>query len=102
MENSLAALIFSGDLSLFLPQGIGMMLVGTVIVTIFLTLVSFLGNMIGVRSASVKAGEPSNIYRLSSENFRTMQKEDPALAFVFHEWIALTLAERLSENNRLI
>jgi hypothetical protein len=31
-----------------------------------------------------------------------MHKEDPALSAVLHEWIARTLAERLSENNRLI
>jgi SulP family sulfate permease len=56
----------------------------------------------GVRSASVKAEEASTIYRLSSENVQKMQKEDPALAAVLHEWIARTLAERLAENNRLI
>lgn len=55
-----------------------------------------------VRSASVKAEEASTIYRLSSENLQKMQKEDPALAAVLHEWIARTLAERLAENNRLI
>lgn len=56
----------------------------------------------GMRSASVKAEEPSIIFRLSPENLRRMQKEDPALAAVLHEWIARTLAERLAENNRLI
>jgi len=56
----------------------------------------------GVRSASVKAEEESTIYRLSFENLQRMQKEDPALAAVLHEWIARTLAERLAENNRLI
>lgn len=56
----------------------------------------------GVRSASVRAEESSVILRLSSENLRRMQKEDPALAAVLHEWIARTLAERLVENNQLI
>lgn len=56
----------------------------------------------GVRTASVKAEEPSAIYRLSSENLGRMHTEDPALAAVLHEWIARTLAERLAENNRLI
>lgn len=56
----------------------------------------------GVRSASVKAEVPSTIYRLSSENLQRMQKEDPSLAAILHEWIARTLAERLAENNRLI
>ena len=56
----------------------------------------------GVRTASVKAEEPSTIYRLSPDHLRRMQKEDPALAALLHEWIARTLAERLAENNRLI
>jgi sulfate permease, SulP family len=56
----------------------------------------------GVRSASVKAESASRIYRLSAENLSRMQKEDPALAAVLHEWIARTMAERLAENNRLI
>jgi SulP family sulfate permease len=56
----------------------------------------------GVRSASVKAEVSSTIYRLTSESLRRIQKEDPALAALLHEWIAQTLAERLSENNRLI
>jgi SulP family sulfate permease len=56
----------------------------------------------GLRSASVKAEQPSTIYRLSKDSLRKMQKEDPALAALLHEWIARTLAERLAENNRLI
>lgn len=56
----------------------------------------------GLRSASVKAEQSSTIYRLSSKNLKRMQKEDPALAALLHEWIARTLAERLAENNRLI
>jgi SulP family sulfate permease len=59
----------------------------------------FLG---GVRTASVKAEEPSTIHRLSAESLSRMHAEDPALAAVLHEWIARTLAERLAENNRLI
>jgi SulP family sulfate permease len=56
----------------------------------------------GVRSASVKAEEASVAYRLSSQDLKRMQNEDPALAAVLHEWIARTLAQRLAENNRLI
>lgn len=48
VEISLAALIFSGDLSQFLPRGIGIMLLGTVIVTIIIALTSTLVNMVGV------------------------------------------------------
>ncbi|MBL8063518.1 MAG: SLC26A/SulP transporter family protein [Anaerolineales bacterium] len=56
----------------------------------------------GLRSASVKAEQPSTVYRLSAKNLKRMQKDDPALAVLLHEWIARTLAERLAENNRLI
>lgn len=56
----------------------------------------------GVRSASVKAEQPSVVYRLSKQNLQKMQNEDPALAALLHEWIARTLAERLAENNRLV
>ena len=48
VEISLAALIFSGDLSRFLPRGIGIMLVGTVVVTIVIALTSSLVNMVGI------------------------------------------------------
>ena len=48
VEISLAALIFSGDLSQFLPRGIGIMLLGTVIVTIIIAVTSSLVNMVGV------------------------------------------------------
>lgn len=48
VEISLAALIFSGDLGQFLPRGIGMMLLGTVIVTTVIALTSSLVNMVGV------------------------------------------------------
>ncbi len=56
----------------------------------------------GVRSASVKAEQPSVVYRLSKQSLQKMHKEDPALAALLHEWIARTLAGRLAENNRLV
>lgn len=48
VELSLAALIFSGDLQQFLPRGIGIMLLGTFIISIFISLTSSLAGMIGV------------------------------------------------------
>ncbi len=56
----------------------------------------------GLRSASVKAEKPSRVYRLSTQNLQRIQKEDPALAALLHEWLGRMLAERLAENNRLI
>jgi SulP family sulfate permease len=48
VEISLAALIFSGDLQQFLPRGIGIMLLGTFIISIFVALTSSLAGMVGV------------------------------------------------------
>jgi SulP family sulfate permease len=56
----------------------------------------------GVRSASVKAEQPSVVYRLTSKNLRQIQKEDPALAALLHEWLGHLLAERLADNNHMI
>jgi len=56
----------------------------------------------GVRSASVKAEQPSAVYRLSARTLRSIQKEDPALAAMMHEWLGRLLAERLADNNRMV
>jgi len=56
----------------------------------------------GQRSASVKAEQPSAVYRLSAKTLRNIQKEDPALAAALHEWLGHLLAERLADNNRMV
>jgi SulP family sulfate permease len=48
VELSFAALIFSGDLSEFLPRGIGILLLGSFIVITFVSLTSSLVGMVGV------------------------------------------------------
>jgi len=48
VELSFAALIFSGDLQQFLPRGIGILLLGTSIISIFVSLTSSLVGMVGV------------------------------------------------------
>ncbi len=48
VEISFAALIFSGDLQQFLPRGIGIMLLGSFVITIIVSLTSSLVGMIGV------------------------------------------------------
>ena len=48
VELSFAALIFSGDLQQFLPRGIGILLLGSCIISIFISLTSSLVGMIGV------------------------------------------------------
>ncbi len=55
----------------------------------------------GSRSASVKAEQPSVVYRLTAKTLRRIQKEDPARAALLHEWLAHLLAERLADNNRI-
>ena len=56
----------------------------------------------GARSASVKAERPSVVYRLTTNTLIKIQREDPALASLLHEWLGHLLAERLADNNRMI
>jgi len=59
----------------------------------------YLGNK---RTASVVADRSSTVYRLSKRSLREMEKKDPEVAALLHQWIASLLAERLAENNRTI
>jgi len=59
----------------------------------------YLGNK---RTASVVADRSSVVYRLSKNSLREMEKKDPEVAALLHQWIASLLAERLAENNRTI
>lgn len=56
----------------------------------------------GLRSASVKAEQPSTVYRLTAKAMRRIQQEDPAIAAMLHEWLGRLLAERLADNNRMV
>lgn len=55
-----------------------------------------------VRTASVVAARTSSVYRLSAQSLKEMREKDPEIAALFHEWIARQLAERLSDNNRML
>ena len=59
----------------------------------------YLGN---TRTASVVADRTSIIYRLSKSALKEMEKKDPEVAALLHQWIASLLAERLANNNRTI
>jgi SulP family sulfate permease len=59
----------------------------------------YLGN---TRTASVVADRASTVYRLSKSTLKEMEKKDPEVAALLHQWIASLLAERLAENNRTI
>jgi len=59
----------------------------------------YLGN---TRTASVVAERISIVYRLSKKALKDMEKKDPEVAALLHQWIASLLAERLAENNRTI
>jgi len=59
----------------------------------------YLGNK---RTASVVADRTSVVHRLSKKALKEMEKEDPEVAALLHQWIASLLAERLAENNRTI
>ena len=53
-------------------------------------------------SADVVAETPSRLWRLARASLETMLHEDPALASRFHRRMATVLAERLTDNARLI
>jgi SulP family sulfate permease len=59
----------------------------------------YLGN---TRTASVIADRTSIVYRLSRDALKEMEKKDPEVAALLHQWIASLLAERLADNNRTI
>jgi SulP family sulfate permease len=56
----------------------------------------------GLRSASVKAERPSTVYRLTTKTLNKIQREDPALASLLHEWLGRLLAERLEDTTRTL
>jgi SulP family sulfate permease len=56
----------------------------------------------GLRTASVKAERPSTVYRLTTKIMGKIQREDPALAALLHEWLGRLLAERLADDSRTI
>jgi sulfate permease, SulP family len=55
-----------------------------------------------IRTASVVAARPSSVYRLSARALKDMHEHDPDVAAHMHEWVARLLAERLTENDRII
>jgi len=59
----------------------------------------YLGN---TRTASVVAERGSIVYRLTKDVLKKMEREDPEVAALLHQWIASLLAERLADNNRTI
>jgi sulfate permease, SulP family len=55
-----------------------------------------------IRTASVVAAKPTSVYRLSAKALKEMHDKDPDVAAHMHEWVARLLAERLTENDRII
>jgi CRP-like cAMP-binding protein len=56
----------------------------------------------GMRTASVKTETESTIYRLTTKILDKIQKEDPEISAMLHEWLGRLLAERLADNNRIV
>jgi SulP family sulfate permease len=54
------------------------------------------------RVASVVTEEPCVVLRLSADALHRMQKENPALASAFHEFMVRVLAERVTQQNRTL
>jgi SulP family sulfate permease len=53
------------------------------------------------RTADVVAEEPSVVLRLRGSTIRRLESEEPALAAALHRWLAWTLAERLTDTQRV-
>jgi SulP family sulfate permease len=67
------------------------------------TVVGEIGLYLGQqRLASVVTEEPCTIYRLSTEALHKMERENPALAAAFHEFMVRVLAERVTQQNRTL
>jgi SulP family sulfate permease len=67
------------------------------------TVVGEIGLYLGQpRLASVVTEAPCTIYRLSAEALHKMEREDPALAAAFHEFMVRVLAERVTQQNRTL
>lgn len=67
------------------------------------TVVGEIGLYLGQpRVASVVTEEPCVILRLSAEALKRMQRDDPALASAFHEFMVRVLAERVTQQNRTL
>jgi SulP family sulfate permease len=67
------------------------------------TVVGEIGLYLGQpRLASVVTEEPCVIARLSADALHRMQKENPALASAFHEFMVRVLAERVTQQNRTL
>lgn len=54
------------------------------------------------RTASAVAVRPTSVYRLSARALKEMHEKDPDVSSHLHEWMAHLLAERLTENDRII
>lgn len=53
-------------------------------------------------TASVIADQPGEIYFLSNEKLKEMEKNDPDLASAMHKFIARLLSERLTDSNHVV
>jgi SulP family sulfate permease len=54
------------------------------------------------RLASVVTEEPCVLYRLDAEALHRMERDKPALASAFHEFMVRVLAERVTQQNRTL
>jgi sulfate permease, SulP family len=67
------------------------------------TVVGEIGLYLGQpRLASVVTEEPCVVLRLGGDALARMQKENPALASAFHEFMVRVLAERITQQNRTL
>jgi len=87
---SFAALIFAGELSIFVANGIGLALTGAIITGVAVSLLTSLpGTVVGNQDAPAA-------YRLTTDALKNMEVNDPEAAAQFHKFIAHVMAEKLS------
>jgi sulfate permease, SulP family len=54
------------------------------------------------RTASVRTSEPCVLYRLAYAEFDRLQAAEPELGAALHHWLAALMAERVTDNTRII
>jgi sulfate permease, SulP family len=54
------------------------------------------------RTASVRTSEPCVLYRLAYTDFDRLQAAEPELGAALHHWLAALMAERVTDNTRII
>ena len=101
-----ASLIFTGELTPFLPNGIGALLFGAIAIGLVMALTSAIPSVIAspndYHAESVVIDEVSTYYRLSSEALGRLKENDSQVAVKFQEFLLSYLAIQYTRNAELL